>query len=160
MSTEGRQEDMRTIYCTTRKAAIVQNRRTRKEFLWIVPILIAGPFVLRALSSRDEAIEKPVFVATCFMAVFFLFCILWQRRKLIKTSDSLPRPVQLGIDKEKVIIEDGAMKVTMRFDEIAQVLDIEGCLVLVKKGVVLITLPKDQLLEDELRLLEAVKSRL
>ncbi len=151
---------MRTIYYTKEQVAIVQNRRTRRNLAWMSIMVLAMLIGMEVLFPPPGLEEAPHFLITCPLLGIIFFYALWHRRRLVKNAGREPLPVQLTLNDEKVAVEENTVKVTILLNEITKILEIEGCIVLLKQEGISIMLPKDQLLEDELKLLDGVQNRL
>lgn len=87
----------------------------------------------------------------------------WKTRKAFRgDSGKETRVFEMMMDEEKIFIREGAVEITISLEEITEVGEHKGY-VMVRRGERegrLTALPKEQLLDDELKLLEGVKSRL
>lgn len=152
---------MRTIYYTQELNAAVKHyreRNSRKMILWFF-LLIPWCMVLAGWSLADP--NAYVFIFVMYAGEGFACLVMrpdtW---KWLHRRRDEPRPLQLMLDAEKVAVEEDGARVTIRLDDITRITEIRGHLMLQGEPGVLIVLPKDQLLEDEFRLLDEVKDRL
>jgi hypothetical protein len=133
-------------------------RKNIKPFLWVA--LIAPPIAGWFMPFGDSPWWIGALATYMVMGVVLLSVAMGRRKEVAKVRTIEPPPFQMMMDDERIVTDNGNMKINMPLEEIVKIIEIQECLVVQSAGGASITLPVGQLLEHEKKLLDEVKSRL
>jgi hypothetical protein len=139
----------------------MQDYASPRYVIWVLLILLLAP-LLMLLSKGSFGIPAWGHVVGAYVmigagAVFFE----WKARKAFGgPKGGNTRSFEMMMDREKIYIQEGATEITVRLEEITEIGEFKGY-IMVRKGAGTLTgFPKEQLLAEELRLLDEAKNRL
>jgi hypothetical protein len=152
---------MRTIYHTPEFTDALAHHLLRREYrltllFWLVIPLSCGG--IRPVGHWSWWANILVgYGGMALVATPLILNRIMRRRKAARGESP---SVEMMMDDEKIVIEDKGVQITIRLEEITEIIDLKACIIVKKDENVWTPLPAGQLLEHEMKLLDEVKAAL
>jgi hypothetical protein len=155
-------EKMRTICCRPeQRIALDDYRNANSKNKWI---LLLGFLVVVTIFPLLLPGDLPYLLLVVMLCLIFGFTWLCSRhtRKRNRKEALLGEPTVSGllIDNEKVVHEEGGVRMTILLEEIVGITEPAGWVILKRDDGLTVPFPADQLLQHETSLLDEVKNRI